>query len=500
MYPSSCCIDKTSTAELSEAINSMFRWYRKANICYAYMADVHETTQLAHSRWFTRGWTLQELVAPAIVWFYDSSWKYLGSKRELESVLVKITSIDADVLMHGNFEAVSIARRMSWAAKRQTSRIEDQAYCLLGIFDVNMPLLYGEGMKAFTRLQEEIIKTSDDQSLFAWGLPEKCKTMHQYLADTPSPDLGQMHGLFADSPANFTFSDRIHVLADFHTTLPPMVTNNGVRIELQIVHKPGSELHFAVIYCTMQGFFEYYLGFPMLQWNGTWFARYGELVLIAVTDLVKLDSRTPYCQASAILIKTPSAPPRKPVVSNILRLVNVSNEYNHSYRLTHVRCSSHSRYDILRQEVTLIEDKNALHAVFIYDPATTDPTSIFPNLGHPRLKSKAGRTLQVKRNGTAYIITANGVPLQDRYKFFCRPFAVLVGGTIQHPWVKTMLLLNDENPDNDFQELHTASEDFVRSCTTRKHAVSLLQEDRLTKSLLQDQKHYGSHPIMHWSW
>jgi hypothetical protein len=134
----SCCIDKTSTAELSEAINSMFRWYREATLCYAYLADVTEVSQIENSRWFTRGWTLQELVAPATVWFYTLDWKYLGSKLDLQSEIRYITGIDTEVLTTGELEMVSIARRMSWAAKRQTTRIEDQAYSLMGIFDVSM--------------------------------------------------------------------------------------------------------------------------------------------------------------------------------------------------------------------------------------------------------------------------------------------------------------------------------------------------------------------------
>ncbi|KAF2730040.1 HET-domain-containing protein, partial [Polyplosphaeria fusca] len=167
-----CCIDKTSTAELSEAINSMFRWYRMATTCYAYLSDVGSLRDLPHSRWFRRGWTLQELVAPRKIHFYGANWVLLGSKATLCAQLSISSGIEELVLRSGQFEHVSIARKMSWAARRQTTRVEDQAYCLLGIFDVNMPLLYGEGKKAFTRLQEEIMKTSDDQSLFAWGLTD----------------------------------------------------------------------------------------------------------------------------------------------------------------------------------------------------------------------------------------------------------------------------------------------------------------------------------------
>lgn len=131
----------------------MFRWYRIAAICYAYLADVIDQAELGRSRWFTRGWTLQELIAPKIVEFYSMDWKPLGSKVKLQNHLQEITGIDQYVLSTGVFDKVCIARRMSWAANRQTTRVEDLAYSLIGIFEVNMSLLYGEARKSFTRLQ-----------------------------------------------------------------------------------------------------------------------------------------------------------------------------------------------------------------------------------------------------------------------------------------------------------------------------------------------------------
>ncbi|KAG9242985.1 heterokaryon incompatibility protein-domain-containing protein, partial [Calycina marina] len=163
-----CCIDKTSTTELSEAINSMFRWYRMAKVCYAYLSDVVKIEDMPHSRWFMRGWTLQELIAPRNIVFYCESWIELGTKETLQKDISYITDIEQSVLLSGLIDKVSIARRMSWASKRETTRLEDRAYSLLRIFDVNMPLLYGEGKRAFTRLQEEIMKHSEDHSLFAW--------------------------------------------------------------------------------------------------------------------------------------------------------------------------------------------------------------------------------------------------------------------------------------------------------------------------------------------
>src|SRR5436190_3606231 len=114
-------------------------------------------------------WTLQELIAPEEVRFYDKEWKYLGDKRTLLKLLANATRIDENTLVDpDNLHRCTIARRMSWASERETTRIEDIAYSLLGIFDVNMPLLYGEGNRAFIRLQEEIMKSSNDQTVFAW--------------------------------------------------------------------------------------------------------------------------------------------------------------------------------------------------------------------------------------------------------------------------------------------------------------------------------------------
>ena len=173
----SCCIDKTSSAELSEAINSMYRWYGRAAVCYAFLADVshddvaHATgSQFRRSKWFTRGWTLQELIAPRNVVFLSQTWQVLGSKSNLALLLEEITGIEHAVLTHDkHLSTISVAARMSWASRRTTTRLEDEAYSLLGIFDINMPTLYGEGRRAFMRLQEEILKYIPDQSLFAWG-------------------------------------------------------------------------------------------------------------------------------------------------------------------------------------------------------------------------------------------------------------------------------------------------------------------------------------------
>jgi hypothetical protein len=171
-------IDKTSSAELSEAINSMYKWYQQAEICYAYLsdvitADIPDDMQLAGrfkaSRWFTQGWTLQELIAPPFVEFYAEDWTEIGTRSSHREELSIITGIDIRVLGGENPAICNVAERFSWAASRATTRLEDGAYSLLGIFQVHMPLLYGEGERAIIRLQEEIFKTTEDYTLFARG-------------------------------------------------------------------------------------------------------------------------------------------------------------------------------------------------------------------------------------------------------------------------------------------------------------------------------------------
>ena len=166
-----CCIDKSNNTELAEAINSMFRWYRNAAKCYVYLSDVPRNapdtddafcqlpweSAFRKSRWFTRGWTLQELIAPKLVEFFSKYWEQLGNKTSLETIIHEITGIPDKALQGVPLSDFTIAERMSWAEQRETTRKEDQAYSLLGIFDVYMPLIYSEGKEhAFKRLREVI--------------------------------------------------------------------------------------------------------------------------------------------------------------------------------------------------------------------------------------------------------------------------------------------------------------------------------------------------------
>ncbi|CRK20582.1 hypothetical protein BN1723_000395 [Verticillium longisporum] len=222
LWIDTCCIDKTSSAELSEAINSMFHRYEQAAVCYVYLADVRAggrpsaapLAEIGASEWFRRGWTLQELLAPKTVEFYDADWLFVGTRTSLQRTISEASSIPGRFLSgESHIRSASVAQRMAWAATRQTTRLEDQAYSLMGLFDVNMPLLYGEGKKAFLRLQQEIMKNSADQSLFAWG---KMKTTIVESKDWTIPELeevtvtsGSYSGLLATTPARFTcWADR----------------------------------------------------------------------------------------------------------------------------------------------------------------------------------------------------------------------------------------------------------------------------------------------------
>lgn len=276
------CIDKSSSAELQEAINSMYRWYANAQICFAYITDVlascpilldadikhtqhagplfSELWRLYESRtgvrtdsedglfwseafrnsvWFSRGWTLQELIAPREIYFFASSWTFFAAKSRTYELISDITKIDRSILEdRENIRNVCVGRKMSWAANRRTSRPEDRAYSLLGVFDVSMPMLYGEGgPKAFLRLQEALLRGSTDLSIFAWGC-----------------DGRQANGmLFAESPDDFAGGND---LVQFGRPRAFQLTNRGLQVSIPIVDlKRGDGMLkcLAVIYCRNSG-------------------------------------------------------------------------------------------------------------------------------------------------------------------------------------------------------------------------------------------------------
>ncbi|OCK73382.1 HET-domain-containing protein [Lepidopterella palustris CBS 459.81] len=234
-----CCIDKSSSAELSEAINSMFRWYYDAAKCYVYLSDVsigdsvgsdlslQRTWKAAFQRstWFTRGWTLQELVASTSIEFFSAEGNRLGDKISLLQDIHDITKISIQALQGRPLSQFSVDERMSWARQRKTKREEDAAYSLLGIFNIHMPLIYGEGReKALIRLRKEIKESFEDKlsALPPMSSPEQLKRKRESFSIVPfsrGPDivipstgLTVLHHIcpwiHRPSPANLDLRDR----------------------------------------------------------------------------------------------------------------------------------------------------------------------------------------------------------------------------------------------------------------------------------------------------
>ncbi|KAH7311890.1 hypothetical protein BKA65DRAFT_542801 [Rhexocercosporidium sp. MPI-PUGE-AT-0058] len=218
VWVDTCCIDKSSSAELSEAINSMFQWYKYALICYAYLSDLPREVQIEgskyfrDSRWFTRGWILLELIAPTTLLFFDKEWNMRGTKMDLYEDIESITSID-----HGP----------------QYYSGRDLTYCLLGIFEVNMPMILGEGLRAFARLQGEILKKTTDLSLFAWR----------------SKDQANYHGILAEAPADFHGCGKIVSSEDqFRFRDEITMKNKGVKLNTTLQYF-GDEVYVLDLHC-----------------------------------------------------------------------------------------------------------------------------------------------------------------------------------------------------------------------------------------------------------
>lgn len=232
-----CCIDKSSSAELSEAINSMFRWYKRAAICYVFLSglahfdwseDAGELqASIEHCRWFSRSWTLQELIAPLHIDFYDEDWEFCFTKEMASEALARITGIGCDILNHKiDLSSVSVAQKMSWAATRESTRIEDLAYSLLGIFGINMPLLYGEEERAFLRLQAEIISSCPDPTILAWM--QRLETSEDYLEDLDD----SYSGVMASSPSSFQDCAEVKSLSN-QPLFDFSMSNRGIQLRAQ---------------------------------------------------------------------------------------------------------------------------------------------------------------------------------------------------------------------------------------------------------------------------
>lgn len=241
-----CCIDKKNLTELTEAINSMFKWYANSSVCIAYLSDITPEKHIEDSLWFTRGWTLQELIAPSRIMFYNKNWDFMGTRDALSDAIQRRSRVDKEILddagsirnITSMLSRIPIARRMSWASGRITTREEDRAYSLLGIFSVNMPMLYGEGSRAFIRLQEEIAKENNDLSLFAWTREQgSCRSTGNTSEGTtgaamPRKEVTEPSGIFATSPDEFQSCDDLLLKRDIKYN--PEVRRHGVTYGLSI--------------------------------------------------------------------------------------------------------------------------------------------------------------------------------------------------------------------------------------------------------------------------
>lgn len=259
LWMDTCCIDGGSSTEVTQAINSMFRWYQRAAVCSVYLFDVStDSSQHGHiisrrqyackrnetltigpfqkSQWFKRGWTLQELLAPRELVFFDHLWNRIGVKTEMTKEVQKATRIDPKYL-GGHFEDASIATKLSWVADRTTTLPDDMAYCMVGILGVSMDIRYGEEARAFMRLQELLIEKVPDDSIFAW-------TDRTMRAD-------QGHGLLAPSPACFRHCGNIQSRGPNYRrkAQPPQVTSLGLRLSTPAGLLPSSRRRLVVLDC-----------------------------------------------------------------------------------------------------------------------------------------------------------------------------------------------------------------------------------------------------------
>ncbi|KAF5339467.1 hypothetical protein D9758_015309 [Tetrapyrgos nigripes] len=250
----SCCINKESSAELSKALNSMYQYYEDAAMCYVYLSDVsgeyhpgHEKSNFRDGRWFTRGWTLQELLAPEYVVFLDKGWEKIGTRWSLQDVVSAVTGIPVDVFEGRIIDEYSVAQRMSWAVFRETTRPEDQAYCLLGVFGVSMSPIYGEGgVKVFMQLQQEIIRISDDRSILAWVAAPPTEEQEKEWQNNLPARKAKTRGLLARSPYEFRMSGDIKAsnVELVGNKSSYSFNNNGLHIHLPFIPIPSSSEHF----------------------------------------------------------------------------------------------------------------------------------------------------------------------------------------------------------------------------------------------------------------
>ena len=294
VWVDTCCIDKRSSAELSEAINSMYRWYANATICYAYLHDVDgscfptfpDSSKYRKSNgwpeWFSRGWTLQEMIAPRNLQFFNKDWQPIGYKKGLAGDLRCITQVPPHILTDGlEGNRPCIAQIISWAAKRTTTRVEDKAYSLMGLLDVNMPMLYGEGKKAFQRLQLEIIRSSNDRSIFAWGFRSSNVRIGSILADDPNDFENCSDMKLMDHNELVTKLPELSSINTDHFDVFP-ITNRGIQIWMPLCRYRDSNSVFRA-YLPCRTVYGSIVTIDLVLWNSNYY-RYPPTRVAALED------------------------------------------------------------------------------------------------------------------------------------------------------------------------------------------------------------------------
>lgn len=293
LWVDTCCINKESSAELSEALNSMFRWYEDSARCYVFLHDLDAKNIPTTSnekmfpnssgwpKWFSRGWTLQELVAPNVVHFFNKAWQYIGDKKNHAQTISSITQIPSRILRHGlDAHRPSAAQIMSWAADRKTTRTEDRAYSLMGLFGVHMPMLYGEGKNAFRRLQLEIIRMANDHSIFAWDRkdngwsgsvladdPSFFRDCHDIINMEPDEYLAALKGVVPDSELSAVNEESIRTYT---------VTNAGIRIRLPLQRCRGSRSVFEARLACCRAFDSSPISIFLVSFKSTHYRYFGQ--------------------------------------------------------------------------------------------------------------------------------------------------------------------------------------------------------------------------------
>ncbi|KAI1791159.1 HET-domain-containing protein [Ganoderma leucocontextum] len=275
----SCCGDRSHVAELSKDVQSQFLYFSLAHVCYVYLPDVGgcdprvTDSPFRASKWHTSPWALQELIAPDMVIFYSKEWTVLGTKQNLAPLLEEITGVPATVLIFKEDPtSFSVAARMSWASQRQpTARPEEQAYSLLGIMGVSMDVPpYGEGWRAFQRLQEEITKQLADTTVFVWGdkpalsysevtrivrgLPP-VSAAHTHHADesflfAPAPSVFKSGFAETRSMPHLPIGDTMYTL-DTSNLSTFTVTSNAVLAHIPVIELKDQRILIAFISCSM---------------------------------------------------------------------------------------------------------------------------------------------------------------------------------------------------------------------------------------------------------